>query len=145
MSDALAPAYARLPYWREILDRAGRNAVQTLIPVLVAAQIGSVTGLDPVNVLWVAFAAALVTVLKALSGLSAGAADALYWRLADRAIPAAAATLLSFVTLDGVSVVSSVDWQAAGVATVAAALGAIAQAYVSPAVVTRKNEVGLAA
>lgn len=137
MTNAVStPAYVRLPYWREVLDRAGRNAVQTLIPVLVAAQVGSVTGLDPINVLWVAAVAVMVTVLKALAGLQVDQSAGLTWRLADRALPAGAATMLSFLTVDGVDIATMVDWRAAGIASAAAALGAVAQAYVSPVRVT---------
>jgi len=139
------PDYVTVPYWREVLDRAGRNAVQTVIPVIVAAQLGSVAGLDPVNVLIAAALAALVTVVKAAAGITAGPSSSLVCRLADRALPAAAATLLTFITIDGTSVAPVIDWRAAGIATVAAALGAVAQAYVSPAVVVRWSDVDLAA
>jgi len=131
----LVPVYAAVPYWQEVLDRAARNAVQTIIPVLVAAQIGSITGLDPLNVLWVAFVAALVTVLKAIAQIQAGTETAIGWKLLDRAGPAAAATLISFLTIDGTNVASVIDWRAASIATLSAALLAVAQTYVSPPVI----------
>jgi hypothetical protein len=139
-TSAIVPAYARLPFWREILDRAGRNALQTVIPVLVAGQVGTVVGLDPINILWAAFVAAFVTVLKAVAGLKATPEAPLVWRLLDRAGPAAAATLLSFVTINGTDAAPVVDWRAALIATASAALLAIAQAYVSPAVTVIKGE-----
>ena len=137
MSDL--PLYVTLPWWREILDRAARNAVQTLIPVLVTSSVGSITGLDPLATLWVAFLAASVTVLKAFANIQITERTALAWVLLDRAGPAAAATLLSFVTIDGTEVVPVVDWRAAFIATAGAALLAVAQHYVSPAVVAEQE------
>ncbi len=130
MNDPLLSA----PWWREVLDRAGRNAVQTLIPVFIAAQAGSLAGFQPVNTLWVLGIAAAVTVLKAIAGIKADASAPLPVRLLDRAAPAAASTLVTFFTV-GQTVASTVDWKAAAVATVSAAGLAVAQAFISPAIV----------
>lgn len=133
------PLYVTLPWWREILDRAGRNAVQTVIPVLITSSVGSIRDLDAVAVLWVALLAAAVTLLKAIANIQVTENTAIWWRLVDRAGPAAAATLLSFLTIDGTGAVPVVDWRAAGIATAGAALLAVAQHYVSPAVVAERE------
>lgn len=131
-----ARAYTDRRWWQQLGDKAARNAVQTVIPVLIAATAGSVHGYDAVQVLVAVAGAALVTVLKALAQLATGrwvGTDApLVLQLADRAIPAAAASLLTFATLDGTNLATSVDWRAALVATVGAALLAVAQRFVSP-------------
>jgi hypothetical protein len=143
MSTIAAVPVLTLPYWRAVLDKATRNAVQTVLPVIIAAQVGSIAGLDPVNVLWVAGIAALVTLLKAAvqagADLQVTASTPLALRLADRAVPAAAATLITFVTVDGTGLATVVDWRAALIATAFSALGALAQAYATPAAVKART------
>jgi SNF family Na+-dependent transporter len=143
------PVYAGLSFWRAVLDRAVRNAIQTLIPTLVAAQVGTIVGVDWTNLLYVAAIAGGVTVVKALVQVAtdtvATSRTPLVWRLLDRAIPAAGAVLISFATLNGSDAAPVVDWRAAWIATVAAALAAVAQAYVSPAASLSQKDHTLAA
>lgn len=145
----LIPVYAGLAFWRAVLDKAARNATQTVIPTLIAAQVGSLVGVDLINLLYVAAIAAGVTVLKAIVQVGtdtvASSRTPLIWRLLDRALPAAASVLLSFITLDGTSAAPVVDWRAAWIAVLAAALGAVAQAYVSPSTSLSQRDYNLAA
>jgi ABC-type Co2+ transport system permease subunit len=128
---ALGPNYRVLSWWRELADRAARNAIQVVIPLLITATTGSVHGYDPATVLVGVVAAAAVTVLKALAQISATADASFGVQLLDRALPAMAGALLTYVTVD-LSALNDVDWRAAIVATTGAGLLALAQRAVSP-------------
>ena len=121
---------ATTSFWRELLDRAGRQAAQVALPI-VAAVSAAGGGLHPGEVAAVLGVAVAVTFLKALAGLSASPAEPLGWRLLDRALPAAAGVALGFIPVD-LAGVGGVDWSAVGYAAGAAAVTSLLAYYVTP-------------
>lgn len=118
-------------FWRETFERAGRQLAQTLIPIIIAS-LG-----DPPRHLYVgaiataAAASVALTIIKALAGVMPDPLEPWYLQLLDRAVPAAAGTLLGFVSVDATDL-ASVDWDRAWVAAAAAALLAILAYYITP-------------
>jgi hypothetical protein len=131
-ADDPAGDYTQLPYWRELLDRAARNAVQALLPTLLVLASGTAAGINTAAVLWTVGIAGVVTVLKALLVTPPKAGATTWRRLLDRAVPAAAAAALSYATIDGTTPVADLDWSAAWLGVAGSALLAIGQAYASP-------------
>lgn len=116
-------------FWRQLLERAGRQAAQTALPIVAAVGAAGVINVTAVVVAVVV--AVLVTVLKALAGVAATPDEPLLWQLLDRAVPAAAGTLLGFVPVD-LANIEGVDWSAVGFAAVSAAVVAMLAYYVTP-------------
>ena len=120
------------PWWRDVLARAGRNALQVVLPVVLLAQTtGTVTGLDWRAILDLVASAALVTVVKALAGLSADERSPMAVKALERSVPAAAAVLLGFLTAPAWSLFHA-DWTGVGVATLSAAVAAVVHLVVDP-------------
>ena len=84
-------------WWRDVLARAGRQAVQVLTPVLALAAAGDITGLDPLAVAYTVAAAAAVTVLKAAAGFAADPGASVVVQGVERALAAAAGAALAVV------------------------------------------------
>ena len=84
-------------WWRDVLARAGRQAVQVLTPVLALAAAGDITGLDPLAVAYTVAAAAAVTVLKAAAGFAADPGASIVVQGVERALAAAAGAALAVV------------------------------------------------
>jgi len=119
-------------FWRDVLARAGRNALQVVLPVVLLAQTtGTVTGLDWRATVDLTVAAVAVTVAKALAGLSADASAPTSVRALERAVPAAAAVLLGVLTAPAWSVFRA-DWTGISVAALSAAVAAVIHMAVDP-------------
>jgi hypothetical protein len=127
--EAHMPSLTDIAWWEDTVARAGRQAVQTVIPVLaLAAGTGGVTGFDYGDGLAVAALAALITVLRAVTGLRAPAGASLLVDGADRALAAAAGTALALVATDGFDLLHA-DWKTIGVAVAGSALLALAAMF----------------
>lgn len=89
-------------FWRDLGERAVRQVVQVLLPVLtIAITSGAISGLDYTDLAVTAGMAAAVTLLRALTGIRAPAGASFAVDALDRALAAAAGTALGLVTADG--------------------------------------------
>lgn len=84
---------ASLAWWREVLDRAVRQGVQVLTPLLVLASAGQVDGLTVETSAAAAGLATIAVVLKAVSGFNTGS-------VYERGAGALAGALLAILPLD---------------------------------------------
>lgn len=116
-------------WWRRLLERAGRQAAQVVVPIIAAAQTGS--GFPAQAVILAAALAVLLTILKAFAGITATPGSPWPWQLLDRAVPAAAGTILGFVPVDAAGIIS-VDWARVFTAALSAALVAALAYYITP-------------
>lgn len=122
----------RIPRWlRDAIARAGRNARQTALPILlVAHQTGQLTGLSSARALAAGVGTAVVVttgrlVLGELAGLRTPD-DAPAWRrLLSRVVSAAAVPVVGVWPLDWTGF-HGVSWQAVGWASLLAAVLALA-------------------
>lgn len=112
-------------WWADVAARAGRQAVQVLIPLLALAAAGDITGADPAAYAFAAGLAVLVSVLKALAGLSVGVLAPWWEQALERAIAAAAGAVAGLLPADGLGLLA-MDWRAVGIAAAGAAGLAIA-------------------
>lgn len=118
-----------LDYWRSLGERVARQVAQTALPIFLVVATGQTVDVKAGVVALVV--AVVVTLLKALVGIQAAPGENLVWRLVDRAVPAAAGVLLGFVPVDLTGELS-VDWKAAGLAALGAAVTAVLAYYVTP-------------
>ena len=116
-------------FWRDLLERVGRQLAQTALPIVAA--VGAAGRIDVKNVVVALAGAALLTILKALATVKFTPGEDAVSALLDRAVPAAAGTVLGMLGLD-VFDVTSVDWSAALWAAAAAAVIAMLAYYVTP-------------
>lgn len=107
-------------WWQDVAARAGRQAVQVLIPVLALAAAGDVTGIDPLAAALAVALAALVTVTKALAGLTVGTRAPWWQQALERAVAAAAGALAWLLPAEGLDLLV-MDWGDIAVAVAAAA------------------------
>lgn len=122
-------ALATSSFWRDLLERAGRQAAQTALPIVVAVSAAGGLNLKAVAV---AIAGAVVlTVVKALATVNVTPGETWYWVLLDRAVPAAAGTVLGMWPVDAFDI-DKVDWSAVGWAAASAAVVALLAYYVTP-------------
>ncbi len=117
-------------FWRELLERAARQAAQTFAPI-VAAVVGGGHPFDLAAVAIAVAGAVAVTVLKALSGIMLHPDEAWYWQLLDRAVPAVAGTALGFVPVSWTDIIH-VQWTQVAYASLGAGVIALLSAYVAP-------------
>jgi hypothetical protein len=117
------------PFWRDLLERLGRQAAQVALPIVLAA--GTTHSLDIPAVALAIGVAVGVSVLKTLAGITAGPDDALAWRLLDRVVAAMAGTALGFIPLD-LGQLITVDWDHVAIAALAAGLTSLLAYYVTP-------------
>lgn len=104
MSQSTRPALLSDDWWRVVLPRAARQAIQTATPVIAAAAAGSVSGYRLADVLVVAAVAVVVTIAKAAAGWVSSPGAPLWVQAVDRA-GAAAFGVIAGVTVDRKSVV----------------------------------------
>jgi hypothetical protein len=122
----------RLIWWRDVLARAVRNALQVVLPVLaLASTTGTIAGVDWRATLDLVASAAVVSLVKAMLGMTADDTAPVACRALERAVPAAAAVLLGFVTAPAWSMFCA-DWAGIGVATLSAALAAVVHMVIDP-------------
>lgn len=119
-------------FWADTLSRAGRQALQAAIPVLLVVASGDVTGLSLADSAIVIAVAALVTVAKALAGLTAGDGASLPVRIAERAVAAFAGVVAGGLYVTSVAEFAALDWSALLYAAVGAAGLSVAQLFVDP-------------
>lgn len=142
---------ATVPWWRSLLERLGRQAAGTAVPILAAV----VAAGGDVSVETVAFGLAGTlaislgkAALLAVADVQATTATALGWQLVDRAVPAAAGVLAGLWPVDAAGL-ADIDVRAALVAAGAAALLAVIGYWVTPPALTagrvgavRRSDVG---
>lgn len=122
------------PWWRDLAERLGRQALQAAIPVLAVIQ--AATGHITVSAVLVALAGAeviplLKALLQAVAGVQPPSGTTLWVVLVDRAVPAAAGTLLGFLPDSWLGLLS-MNWADDLTAAAAAGILAIITAYVTP-------------
>jgi hypothetical protein len=117
-------------WWRNVLERAVRQALQVAAPIL-AAVVASGNGLDAKATIGAIVVAVALTVLKAVAGVRLDANASKVAQLVDRAGSALAVALLAFLPIDWADW-ASVDWSKALTAAVAAAVLAVVQFYAGP-------------
>lgn len=114
-------------FWRDTLARVGRQVVQTIVPILlVTISTTGLTGVDLPALGCAAALAALVTLLRAFTGLRASPSSRFPVEAADRAVAAGAGTLLGLVTADGFNLLQA-NWSAIGITV----LGSVAMSLLA--------------
>ena len=122
-----------LVFWRDVLSRSARSAVQVLAPTLILiGASGDVTGLHWLALADLAGVAFLVTFAKAFLGLTVDPSDSWWAQAAERALPAALTSLLAFLTATGFSLITA-DYRAIGLAVAGAFLASLANTFIDPA------------
>lgn len=120
-------------WWRDVLDRAFRQALQVLLPVLaLAATTGRVDVKAGVAVLVVAVTQAAVVVFRALTEIRASSGAPLALQVLDRSVAAAAGAVLAILTADGFDLLA-LDVRAAALSVAFTVLTALGMGYLSPA------------
>lgn len=125
-----SPLTAR-SYWRQLLDRAGRQTAQTIVPIIAATQTSG-------TIQWRAattavIVAASLSILKGIAGITAHPDSPWPWQLLDRAAPAAAGTIIGLIPVD-LADLADLDWRRILIAaTCAAAIAALAYWITPPA------------
>ena len=122
------------PWWRDLAERLGRQALQTVAPIL-AAVVAAQGHVDVVATLVVLGGSLAVTAIK---GLLAAVADVvpptnagLGVTLLDRALPAFAGVMLGFMPADWLGLIT-MHWRDDLTAALSAAALAVLSAYVTP-------------
>lgn len=130
---------ATAAFWRDLLERAGRQAAQTVYPIVVG--IATSGGQLDYTAVTVAVAVAIgVTILKAIATVNVTPGESLPWQLVDRAVPAAAGVAAGAIPVDLMGL-QNVSWSHVGWASLAAAGLAMLAMVVTPASATSQNAV----
>lgn len=120
-------------WWRDVLDRALRQALQVLLPVLgLAATTGRIDVKAVAAVAVVAVTQAAVVIFRALTELRASDGAPLALQVLDRAVAAAAGALLAIFTADGFDLLAA-DGRAIATSVALTVLTALGMGYLSPA------------
>ena len=96
-------------FWREVLARATRNAVQIITPALALAAGGQLAGLDWQGTVVAAGLGGVLVVLKTLAGITATPGAPWWVHAVERAVGAAAASVLAWWPADWLGLVH-MDW-----------------------------------
>jgi hypothetical protein len=107
-------------WWQDVAARAGRQAVQVLIPVLALAAAGDITGIDAPAAAAAVALAVVVTFVKAIAGISIGARAPWWQQGIERAAAAAAGAVGALLPADGLGLLA-LDWGDIGIAAAGAA------------------------
>src|SRR4051812_27807709 len=127
-----SPVLSDPTFWSDVLARAGRQAVQVLVPILtVAALGGGISSVDPLAVGIAVGVAFIVVVLRALTGLRAGPDAAPWVDGLDRAISAAAAPLPAPAAAAN-SAALNPDWRSVAAAAASSAGLALVAMFTNP-------------
>lgn len=125
-------------WWRILLERLGRQAAQTAVPIL-AAVVGATGHVDVRATLFALLGAEAVTLLtvafRYLADVHPDRTAPFLVQVLDRAVPAAAGVLAGLPLASWVDVLT-VDWAEAGYAALAAAVTAILAVYITPPALT---------
>lgn len=117
--------------WRDLLERAIRNEVQAVMPVLVAAA-GSGAEIHFVTVAMSVLVVLMWTTAKFFLEWTTTPAAPLWLRLLDRVGSAVAAALIAMIPASWDGTLSAVDWPAVGRAVFAAAAISLIMFYWAP-------------
>lgn len=120
---------------REVLSRAVRQTIQSLIPTLLVIAGGSTVGISVTAVATLAGMTALVSVLKSAVNLKASPEAPAWVQFGERAVTAAAGTAIGLITVDGVVASAEVDWGTTLTASIGSAVLAVVMFYTNPPVV----------
>lgn len=118
-------------WWQDVTARAGRQAVQVLIPVLALAAAGDVTGIDPAATAAAVALAVLVTLVKAIAGITVSTRAPGWQQALERAGAAAAGAAAALLPADGLGLLT-LDWGDLGLAAAGAAALALAAMVTNP-------------
>jgi hypothetical protein len=119
-------------FWSDVAQRAGRQAVQVLIPILtVAALGGGISNVDPLAVGVAVAVAFAVVVLRAFTGLRASADAPVWVDGTDRALSAASASVLATVAAANFDALHT-DWRSVAVAATSSAGLALIAMFTNP-------------
>ena len=134
MTDVTPEPLVTVGWWTLLLERLGRQAAQTAVPIL--ATVVSATGRVDIAAVSTALFGALVvtflkTVLQELVDVTVDPTAPLWVQFLDRAVPAAAGVFLGLGFVDFQSLMT-IDWASAGYAALAAAVTALLAVYVTP-------------
>lgn len=122
---------ATATFWRDVADRAVGQAFQVLLPFLVLVSTTSRIDLEAgAAVAVVAAVQVIVVILRSLSGLRVDSGAPVAAQVIDRAVAAAAASVLSLVTAEGFDLISA-DWRSIGLSAAFSVLVALGHRYVS--------------
>lgn len=121
-------------WWRVLLERLGRQAAQTAVPILAA--VVAATGHVDVRATVLALLGAeavtvLTTTVRYLADVHPAPDAPLGVQVLDRAVPAAAGVLAGLPVASWADIIA-VDWAEAGWAALAAGVTAVIAVYVTP-------------
>jgi hypothetical protein len=118
-------------WWRDVAARAGRQAVQVLIPARALAAAGDVAGVDPAATALAVALAVLVSLVKAVAGITFGSSAPRWQQALERAAAAAAGAVAALLPADGLGLLT-LDWGDLGLAAAGAAGLALAAMVTNP-------------
>jgi Putative lactococcus lactis phage r1t holin len=118
-------------FWRDVLERSARQALQVALPIAVAVAASNGERIKLLPTLYGLILAVAVTILKAIVGAVSSSTSPIWIQLLDRVGSAIAGTLLAFLPSDLLNVLG-VDWSAVAWAAVASALVAFGSYYAAP-------------
>ena len=139
--------YATASFWRLLLERLGRQAAQTIVPILVV--LVSSGGQMDLRTVGLALVGSLAVTLGksfflALIEVTDGPDTPLVWRLIDRAVPAFAGVYAGLWPNEG-SGFLTIHWAASLTAAGTAAILAVVAVYATPPAVAHQAAHRLAA
>lgn len=120
-----------LIFWREVLSRVARNTYQIILPPLALASGGHLAGLDWRGTLVAAGLGAVLVTLKTLSGITATPGAPWWVHAFERAVGAAAASILGWWPADWLGFVN-LNWTMAATITASAVGLSLAQLLADP-------------
>lgn len=118
-------------FWRDVAERAVGQAFQVLLPFLVLVSTTSKIDLEAgAAVAVVAGVQAVIVVLRSLTGLRVDSGAPVAAQIIDRAVAAAAASVLSLVTADRFDFITA-DWRSIGLSAASSIVVALGHRYIS--------------
>ncbi len=126
-------------FWDGVARRAGRQAVQVLIPVLVAMAAGSAGGYTLRGTLLAVATAVAFTIVTCLAGIATDPTDAWWIQALERAVKAAAGAFAAYFVAGPASDLLTLPWHAIGWATLGAAGLAVVAMFTNPPAITTVN------
>lgn len=122
---------ATAAFWRDVAERAVGQAFQVLLPWLIIVSTTSRFDLKAgAAIAVVAAVQALVVILRSLTGLRIDSGAPAAAQVIDRAVAAAAASLLALFTAEGFDLLTA-DWRSIGLSAAFSVLVALGHRYIS--------------